>query len=68
MCKVGIWGSEVMASVILNLGTKWDEWSASHPDSFIPQGKAPVLNQRLGQLHSWLECFAKEKIFFPCGE
>jgi hypothetical protein len=34
-------GEEVQLLLILDLGTKWGEWSATHPVSALPAGKGP---------------------------
>jgi hypothetical protein len=35
------WGSGGIAPRILDLGTRWSEWSASRPRRFIPRERAP---------------------------
>jgi hypothetical protein len=35
------WGSGGIAPRILDLGTRWDEWSDSRPGRFTPRERAP---------------------------
>jgi hypothetical protein len=34
-----MWGSRGRASHILSLGTRWRQWSASHPSHFTPMNR-----------------------------
>ena len=53
-CCEGVWGSSDIAPPILNLGTRWREWSLSRTGPVYSRAKNPWyrLNKRLGLLES----------------
>jgi hypothetical protein len=53
--------------LILDLGTRCDEWSASCPDRALPPGKDPrhPLDRRQGGPQSWYETGARGKNSLP---
>jgi hypothetical protein len=42
MHTVKIWGSIGIASLILDLGFRWNEWLPSHPSCFASGVRAPI--------------------------
>jgi hypothetical protein len=44
-------GEEVQLLLILSLGTRWGEWSASRPGRALPPGKEPPVP--IGQEAGW---------------
>jgi hypothetical protein len=57
-----IWRNGSIVPVILNLSTRWDEWSGFHHCSFIPGGKACVT------YWAFLGSMGKRKISCPSQE
>jgi hypothetical protein len=53
---------------ILNLGTRWNEWSALRPGSFTPEEKSPPGTHWIGSwvgLEDGLEAVAKREKSLP---
>jgi hypothetical protein len=52
----GVYRSALLYLLILDRGTRWDEWSASRSGRYLPPGKVPppryVLDRRLDSNHS----------------
>jgi hypothetical protein len=58
-------GEDVYLLLILDLGTRWGEWSASRPGRALPPGKVPryPLDRRLGGPESRSAHRLQEKSF-----
>jgi hypothetical protein len=59
-------GQEVYPLLILNLGTRWGEWSASRPGRALPPGKGPTVptGKEAGWAQSWSGHRGYRKILF----
>jgi len=55
-CCDDVWGNGGIASHILNLSTRWGEWSASCPGHFIPGERAPSTHWTGGWLGPRMVC------------
>jgi len=57
------WEMDIQCHTFLDSELEEDEWSASHPDCFTPQGKSPwyPLDRRLGGPQSQSRCSGEEK-------
>jgi hypothetical protein len=64
-------GEEIQLLLILDLGTRWGEWSASRPDRALPPGKGPPVPivQEAGWAPEpvWTQRLEK-KSFCPAGD
>jgi hypothetical protein len=64
-------GEEEKLLLILNLGTRWGEWSASRPGRALPPGKGP--HAPIGQEAGWapragLDAGDRKKSSAPVGD
>ena len=50
-----------MAPLILNLGARWGEWSASRPGRFSPGKKVPGTHGQLNGNGIWIQAFLLHK-------
>jgi hypothetical protein len=66
----GVLGSTGTAPRILDLGTRWSEWSASRPGRFTPRERAPVTHWTGGWVgpRAVLDAVVKRKIPRPRQE
>jgi hypothetical protein len=64
------WGSRCIAPLILNLGARWGEWSASRPGCFIPGKTTPDTHCTGGWVgpRAGLDDVTKRKILNPYRE
>jgi hypothetical protein len=63
------WGVEVYIHAFFDLGTRWNEWSASHPGHFTPREGGPGTHWIGGWVgpRAVLDAVVKRKIPSPAG-
>jgi hypothetical protein len=64
------WGTGGIAQCVLNLGTRWSEWSASCSGCFTHRGMSPryPLHMRLGGPQGQSGPLEMRNVTFPCYE
>jgi hypothetical protein len=64
------WGSGGIAPLILDLSTRWGEWSTSYPSHFTPRERAPGTPWIGGWVDpkASLDAMMKRKVHSPCQD